>query len=161
MAQTTFTYSKTKEKKQGLIFLAVAIIGAVLALYMWLYANPILLQVLVGGVFLFLIGIAFFLKPIFAPQSENKVAITISEMGITATTTPIVKAAGLILWEDIEEIMLSASNIELTLKHPDKYAKRMHNFFVRDSFLKSLKGRILISYLETNASYPVLKNLLE
>lgn len=161
MQTKTFTYSEDKQKKIGLLFLVLGVVGAVLALYMWLWANPVNLMVLVGGIFMALLGLGIFLKTMLAPNKENQPAITISDEGITASTTPVVYAAGLIEWEDIEKINLLTKSMEVKLKKPDKYAVRMKNFFVRDTFLKSLKGTFRISYMETNASYNEMAEILK
>lgn len=160
MQITTFTYSKGNQRKTAMLFLGLSIIGALLALYMWLWADPVILMVLVGGTFMALLGLVVFLKLLYAPGKENEVAMNISEQGITASTAPVAKAAGLIEWHDVEDINLFTKELGLRLKNPDKYAGRMKNFFVRDTFLKSLKGTVRIPFTETNASSDELKALL-
>ncbi|HLT87900.1 MAG TPA: STM3941 family protein [Sphingobacterium sp.] len=156
----TFTYSKGKQKDISLLFLGLGILGAAFALYTWFWADPINLMVLVGGAFLAMLGLVVFLKRVLTPTKENETAISISEKGITAITTPVAKAAGLIEWADITHIQLYERMLEIQLKAPEKYAARMRSFFVRDAFLNTLKGTIKISFLETNASYEELKVLL-
>ena len=161
MQTKTFIYSKSNQRNIAFLFLGLGAIGAALALYMWLWADPILLSVLVGGIFLAILGIIIFLKLMFAPKKENETAITISKEGITATTTPVAKAAGLIEWNDIANINLLTKSLEVTLINPEKYAARMKNFFVRDTFMKSLKGTVRISFMETNASYNEIAEILK
>ncbi|SEK40427.1 hypothetical protein SAMN05661044_00162 [Olivibacter domesticus] len=156
MRKKTFSYSKSKQKQMALQFLGLGALGAVMALYMWLWADPIILAVLVGGIFLAVLGIVVFFKLQFAPKKEHETAIHISDEGIRANTSPIAKAASLIAWEDVENIYFSTKLIDVKLKNPEKYAARMKSFFVRDTFLKSLKGTVRISYIETNATYDEL-----
>ncbi len=161
MQTKSFIYSKGKQTNIALLFLMLAIVGAGVAFYMWFWADPLNLSVLVGGVFLSLLGLIVFLKLILAPSKENETAITISDKGITAGTTPVAKAAGLIEWTDITHIQLYQHLLEIQVKDPEKYAARMKRFFVRDTFLKSLNGTIKISIKETNASYDEVKKLLQ
>lgn len=161
MQTKTFTYNKGKQKNTGVKFLMLAILGAGLAIYMWLWADPINIIVLVGGVFLTLLGLVVFLKLTLAPRKENEIAISVSDQGITASTTPVAKAAGLIEWADITHVQLYERLLEIQVKDPEKYAARMTNFFVKDTFLKALKGTIKISVMETNATYEELKALLQ
>ncbi|MBX3253592.1 MAG: hypothetical protein KF862_05575 [Chitinophagaceae bacterium] len=160
MQAKTFIYNKRNQQKLAFLFLGLGILGAVLALYMWLWANPVLLSVLVGGVLMALLGIFVFLKLIFAPGKENETAITITNEGITADTTPVAKAARLIEWSDVGSIQLYTQLLELKIREPEKYAARMKSFFVRDAFLKSLKGTVRISLAETNATYNEMKEIL-
>lgn len=161
MQTKTFIYSKSNQRNIAFLFLGLGVLGAALALYMWLWANPILLKVLVGGAFLAVLGIIVFFKLMFAPKKESETAITVSDKGITATTTPVAKAAGLVEWADIEDIQLYTKLIELKLTNPEKYAARMKIFFVRDTFMKSLKGTVRISFMETNASYNEIAEILK
>lgn len=161
MQTKTFTYSEGNQRNMGVKFLLLAVLGAGLALYMWLWADPVNLIVLIGGVFMALLGLIVFLKLLLVPNKENETALTISDEGITATTTPVAKAAGLIEWIDVIDIQLYERMLEIQVKDPEKYAARMKNFFVKDTFLKALKGTIKISVVETNASYEELKTLLQ
>lgn len=158
--QKTFSYSKGKQKQIALQFLGLGALGAAMALYMWLWADPIILTVLVGGVFLAVLGLVAFFKLQFAPKKEHETAIQISDEGIRASNAPVAKAAGLIAWADVENIYLSTKLIDVKLKNPEKYAARMKSFFVRDTFLKSLKGTVRISHMETNATYDELTEIL-
>lgn len=160
MQTKTFTYNKSNQRMIALLFLGLGLLGTALALYMWLCADPILLTVFVGGILLAILGIIVFIKLMLAPKKENEIVIAISKEGITAHTTPVAKAAGLIQWEDIESINLLTKSIEVKLKNPEKYAARMKNFFVRDTFLKPLKGTVKISYMETHATYDELREIL-
>lgn len=161
MQTKTFNYSKGNQKNTGVKFLLLAVLGAGLALYMWLWADPVNITILVGGVFLTFMGLVVFLKLTLAPRKENETAITISDQGIIASTTPIAKAAGRIEWPDVARVQLYDRLLEIQVKDSEKYAARMTNFFVKDTFLKALKGTIKISFVETNATYEELKVLLQ
>lgn len=161
MQPEIITYSKRSRRNMAFLFLLMAIAGAALALYMWRWADPVLVPVLVGGIFLGVFGIALFIKLIAAPRQENAVAITISREGIAGVTTPVARAAGLIEWDDIEQIRVYTRMLEISLKDPAKYAGRMTSFFVKDAFLKTLKGRIRIPIAETNATAAELLDVLE
>ncbi|WP_433903495.1 STM3941 family protein [Sphingobacterium puteale] len=160
MQAKIFTYSKVNQRKIALLFLASGILGAVVSMYLCLWADSILLAVLVCGIFLTVLGIVAFLKLILAPKKENEAAIIIASEGITARTTPVAKAAGLIEWEDVESIKLYSRLLAMKIKNPKKYAARMTIFFVRDTFLKSWQGTIRISFVETNATYEELIDIL-
>lgn len=160
MQTITFTYNKTNQLRIAFLLLAIGLLGAVVALYMWLWAKTIIINILVGGIVLALLCVGFFLKLILAPKKEGDPAITISADGIMGDTTPVAKAAGLINWNDIDGISVFKHEIEIKVKDPEKYAARMKNFFVRDTFLKSLKGTVKISTMETNATYSELMEVL-
>ncbi|MCK0124510.1 hypothetical protein MWU76_08860 [Gelidibacter sp. F2691] len=161
MQTKTFTYSKNDQKKGALFFLGLSILGALLALYMWLWADPINLSVLVGGVFLTFLGLFFFLKLMIHPKKENEPALIISDAGIRATTSPVAKSTGLLEWRDVEYIQLFTRTLMVKVSRPEKYAARIKNFFVRDTFLKSLKGTVEISFAATNATHSELRKYLE
>ena len=156
-----FTYSASKQQKTAQLFLLLAFISIAVALYMWLLADLIILSVLVAAVLLAVLGLAVFLRLQFGPSKQSLIALCISDNGIEASTTPVAKAAGLILWADMEDVLLSPTVIDIKMKDPQKYADRMGNFFVRDSFLKSLNGWISIPYTQTDATYTELKLILE
>lgn len=161
MQTKTFTYSKNDQKKGALFFLGLGILGAMLALYMWLWADPVNLSVLVGGVFLTFLGLFFFLKLIIHPKKENETAVVISDAGIRATTSPVAKSTGLLEWRDVEYIQLFARTLMVKVSRPEKYAARIKNFLVRDTFLKSLNGTVEISFVGTNATHNELRKYLE
>lgn len=161
MQTKTFTYSTGNQRNIGLKFLILAVVGAGLAVYMWLWADPINLTVLVGGVFLCLIGLVISIKLLLTSNKENQTAIAISDKGIIASTTPVAKAAGFIEWTDIVHIQLSEYLFVIKLKKPEKYATKMKSFFIRDTFLKTLQGSIKVSTAETNASNTELQALLQ
>lgn len=161
MKTKIFLYSKNNQQKIALLFLGLAVAGAAMALYMWLWTDRIRIKTMVGGIFLTILGLVFFLKWAFAPKRENETAVVISDEGITANTTPIAKGAGLIEWADIEAIQLYTRLLEIRVSNPDKYAGRMKSFFVRDTFLKAVKGTVKISLTETNATYNEVLDILE
>lgn len=152
MNSKTFKYSKKKQKNFAWLFLGISIVGLLTALYMWKWANPVNIKVLVTGVFLVILGLGVFLKYRLAPKKEDEIAITISDEGITALTTPVAKAAGLIEWTDMEDILIYNNILKIAVSRPDKYAARMKNIFVRDTFRKTLQGAIPISRMETTAT---------
>lgn len=161
MQTKTFTYSARNQRNTGLKFLILAVVGAGLAVYMWLWADPINLTVLVGGVFLCIMGLAASIKLMLAPNKENQTAIAISDKGLIANTTPVAKAAGLIEWIDIVHIQFSENLFIIKVKEPEKYATKMKSFFVRDTFVKTLRGSIKVSTAETNVSNTELQALLQ
>ncbi len=157
----TFTYNKPNQRKIAFLFLVLAIAGAALALYMWLWADRLLLTVLTGGVFLFVLGTIIFIKLIVAPKKEDEPSLTISGEGIIGITAPVARAAGLIEWDDIEHIRVYTRMLEIGLRNPQKYAGRMSCFFVRDTFLKASKGCIRVPFAQTNATAAELLDILE
>ena len=160
METKIFTYSKVNQKKIAFRFLVLAVLGASLALYTWMWSNTLNLTILIGGIFLSILGIGAFIKLIFAPTKENQLALKISKDGIVATTSPVARGAGLIEWCDIEDLRLATGMLEVKTKNPGKYAERMNNFFIKDTFLKSLKGTIRISLVETNVDSDELRQVL-
>lgn len=157
----TFTYNNRNQRRIAFLFLVLSIAGAAIALYMWLWADPVLLTVLTGGLFLFSLGVILFIKLMAAPKKENETALGISDEGVVGTTSPVARAAGLIEWDDIEQIRLYTRMLEIGLRNPQKYAGRMSSFFVRDTFLKALKGCVRIPFAETNATAAELLDILE
>lgn len=152
METVRLCYSENKQKKLAYLFLGMAIIGAACAVYMWFYANPVLLSVLVGGVVLSVLGLAMFIRLEFTPKRDGEIAIQFSPDGITAQTTPVAKAAGLIEWQDIVDIRIYERELAVLVRDPRKYAGRMKNFFVKDTFLKANKGQIRISIIEVDTT---------
>lgn len=161
MDTKVFTYHKRSQKNIGLLFLGVGFLGMLLILYVWLWADSVSLRILVGGVFLAFLGIIGFLKLVLIPKKENEMAIVISDSGIKSTTTPIAKAAEWIEWTDVEYVQVYNHILEIKIKQPEKYAIRMKNFFVRDTFLKGLNGIVKVSLVETNATRNELLKILE
>lgn len=157
----TFTYNKRNQRRIAFPFLVLSIAGAAIALYMWLWAAPLLLTVLTGGIFLFALGLIIFIKLMAAPKKENETALGISAEGVVGTTSPVARAAGLIEWDDIEHIRVYTRMLKIGLRNPQKYAGRMSRFFVRDTFLKALKGCIQIPFAETKATAAELLDILE
>ncbi|MVZ67684.1 hypothetical protein GQF61_17735 [Sphingobacterium sp. DK4209] len=105
------------------------------------------------SVFITLLGIGAFLKLSIAPKKATDIAIAINRQGITGNTTPIARAAGLIEWKDIVDYQIEQGRLLVVLVDPQKYADRMKNFFVRDTFMKGQKGIITISFAETDSTY--------
>lgn len=153
MEQLIFVYNRSKLIKIAWRLLGLGTVGAGIALYMWLLADPVNLLALVGGVFLALLGIFVFIKIMFVGVKKDEKALFMSMAGIQATTTPVAKAAGLIVWDDIESIAITPQFLDIKVKDVSKYAERMNSFFVRDTFLKMLKGSIRISIMEVDATY--------
>ena len=85
-------------------------------------------------------------------KKSDEIALSIGANGITGNTTPIAKAAGLIEWNDIVNIYNEGKYVDLEIRDPQKYADRMKNFFVRDTFMKTMKGFIRISIAEIDVT---------
>ena len=102
MQTKTFICSKSNQRNIAFLFLGLGVLGAALALYLRLWAYSA--KSAFGSPLLAVPGIIVFFKLMFAPKKENETAITVSDKGITATTTSIAKVAGPVEWAYIEDI---------------------------------------------------------
>ncbi|MGJ1203482.1 STM3941 family protein [Sphingobacterium lactis] len=152
MESFEFKYGKGQQQKIALFFLVIGIVGLVFIYYVYFVDTRALIMWKVTSVFLALLGFGAFLKLILAPKDPNEVALRIDAQGITGKTTPVAKAAGLIDWEDITHIDHSGNMMFVQVINPEKYAQRMKNFFVKDTFMKTNKGYINFSLMELNAT---------
>lgn len=152
MDQVAFNFSPSKQRQIGWFFLFLAILGITVAAYQWFFADPSYLMVVVGGVVLGVIGIIMFVKLLVAPRRNDEMAIRIDNKGILATTSPIAKGAGLIAWRDITDIQIHKRELVIWVSDPKMYAARIKNFFVRDTFLKTNKGVIRVSFIEVDVT---------
>jgi len=161
MENVSFRYSESGQKRVALYFLSLAIIGALAAYYMAFWSELIFLGVVVGGVFLAIIGMILFVKLYFFPKNNKRTALEVSEIGIRAFTTPVAKAVDWMIWEDVEDIRFARNMMHVALKDPEKYASRIKNFFVRDTFRKSMNGTVGVSLSEVDTTVEEIRQLVE
>ncbi|SDD27262.1 STM3941 family protein [Niabella drilacis] len=161
MNEINFYYSKKKQTRLAVLFLLIALLGTAIAVYYFFFANHIVSAVTYGGIVLAILSLLIFFRLLTAPEAENEVAISINEKGIAGFTTPVIKSAGLIDWHDIASINVYDGMLEMAVHNPGKYAARMKNFFVRDSFLKTLKGTLKVSLVEVSAAKEEIMNAIE
>ena len=156
--QVALKYSQSKQRQIGWFFLLLAFLGITVAAYQWFFADPIFLAIVVGGAVLGIIGTIMFLKLLIAPRRNDEIAIRIGDSGILATTSPIAKGVGLIEWRDVIDIQILKRELIIWVSDPKKYAARIKNFFVRDTYLKTNKGVIRISFVEVDVTHEQLSD---
>ncbi|WKK60292.1 MULTISPECIES: STM3941 family protein [unclassified Sphingobacterium] len=152
MNEVIIPYSVKKQKNMALLFLLIGIAGLAIGYYVFILNTAGYTMGKVASVFLILLGFGVFLKLFLAPKKATDAAISFSKSGIQGNTTPVAKAAGLIEWSDIADYQIDERYIHVAIKDPEKYAQRMKNFFVRDTFMKGQKGALAISIAEVDAT---------
>ncbi len=154
MELTNFKYSQKKLNNMAMIFLLLGIAGLGFAYYKWFVdTNSYAVSMgKYGSIFIALLGFgAFTYMKLFGKKSDE-IALSIGTNGITSNTTPVAKAAELIEWDDLLDINFNGNFLDIYVKDPQKYADRMKSFFVRDTYLKAMKGVIRISIAEVDGS---------
>ncbi|MVZ60466.1 STM3941 family protein [Sphingobacterium humi] len=160
MNELKITYSHKKQQQLANIFLILLILGLGFIYYAYFIKTTGLLMGRVSSIFVAVIGLVGFLKMKIAPKKSDEIAIRIDANGIEGKTSMIAKAAGRIDWHDIGDFYVDPKNLTLELKNPQKYADRMQNFFVRDTFLKGKKGVLDIPLGETEPNIDEIHSIL-
>ncbi|WP_156306663.1 STM3941 family protein [Sphingobacterium endophyticum] len=151
METKNFFYGKEKMNALAIKFLLLGIAGLIGIYYIWFVEERIYLIGRVVVVFLALLGIGAFIYLKLFGKKPNEIALSISPQGIKSNTTPVLNAADLIEWTDITNVFYVGNTIDIEVIDPNKYADRMKNFFVRDTYMKAMKGIFRISLNEVNA----------
>ena len=160
MNESVFYYSKSSTKKAVLWFLLIGLFG--LAFAYWQFFVPsdkIYLIRRVGSIFLSLVGLGGFLYLMFKPVKEHEPALIISEKGISGNTSAPAKAAGLVEWDDIEDIGIGAQGMTVFLKNPEKYRARMNTFMAKEGF-KTAQQALIYSLMGVGASRQDIESAL-
>ena len=148
MQQTTFYYGKGAQNKTALLFLAMGILGLLFAyLSFFVQTETIWIWRRVASVCLILLGFGVFLYLKMKPKRTDEPALIITEKGIEGKTTAPAKAAGLIEWNDIEDLEVGKGGIRIYLKDREKYLQRMNTFMAKEGF-KTAQKTIIISTME-------------
>ena len=160
MNTINFKYSEKKRGSMAMKFLLIGIAGIVATYYIWFLADREFLMGKVASIFLALLGIGSFIYMKFTGNKSEVTALSIGPDGIKGDTTPIAKAAGLIEWTDITNLHFLGNQLDIEVQNPQKFADRMSNFFVRDTYLKTMKGIIRISLSEIDYTEKELADAL-
>lgn len=152
METTNFNYSEEKLKKIAFYFLIIGLVGVGFVYYSWFIKTEGLVFGRYSSIFIALLGFGAFIYMKLFGKKSDEIALSIGANGITGNTTPTAKAAGLIEWNDIVNIYNEGKYVDLEIRDPQKYADRMKNFFVRDTFMKTMKGFIRISIAEIDVT---------
>ncbi|WFB62346.1 hypothetical protein PZ892_11740 [Sphingobacterium sp. WM] len=152
METTNFKYSQKKLNKMAFYFLIIGVLGAGFVYYSWFIKTEGLVFGRYSSIFLALLGFGAFIYMKLFGKKPDEIALSIGTYGITSNTTPVAKAAELIEWNDIVNIYNEGKFIDIEIRDPQKYAERMKNFFVKDTFMKTMKGFIRISIAEVEVT---------
>ncbi|MBV2225407.1 MULTISPECIES: STM3941 family protein [Sphingobacterium] len=154
MELTNFKYNQKKLNNMAMIFLLLGIAGLGFAYYKWFVdtSSYVVSMGKYGSIFIAILGFGAFTYMKLFGKKADEIALSIGTNGITSNTTPIAKAAELIEWDDLVDINFHGNYLDIHVKDPKKYADRMNNFFVRDTYLKGMKGVIRISIAEVDGS---------
>ena len=154
MELTNFKYNQKKLNKMATIFLLLGIAGLGFAYYKWFVdtSSYVVSMGKYGSIFIALLGFGAFTYMKLFGKKGDEIALSIGTNGITSNTTPIANAAELIEWRDLVDVNFNGNYLDIHVKDPQKYADRMKSFFVRDTYLKGMKGVIRISIAEVDGS---------
>jgi len=113
---------------------------------------------------LVLISLFMVVKLATALGSKDQTAVLLNEQGITAFTTPVSKAVGLVAWTDIADIRLTKEQagtcIAIFPREQEKFEMRIRNRIVRDAF-KATRAVIKIGAGEVDDIEGVMREILD
>lgn len=160
MNQKQFFYSRKAFRKSAMVFLGIGIIG-LLFIYLQFFvpSDKVYPARRVAAVFITLLGFITSIILMLRRSKDGEVALTIGEDGILGKTTAPAKAAGLIPWNDIEDIHIGKGGMHISLHDKQKYLQKMTSFMAKEGF-KTAGQNIIISTMEIAESPVEIRNAI-